>query len=102
MRYYLISDSRDALTGMRLAGIEGTFCQTREAALEAIGAAQRDPEIGILLLTDTLAALCPDEVQQLRMQESRPLVVEIPGSADAQRSGAPLLDVIQDAIGFTV
>ena len=50
MRYFVISDNSDTLTGLRLAGIEGTRANTREETLAALEAAAQDPSIGILLI----------------------------------------------------
>lgn len=52
MKMYLISDNVDTLTGMRLAGVEGSVVHERNELKEALDKALADKEIGILLLTE--------------------------------------------------
>ena len=49
MRYYLISDNHDTLTGMRLAGIEGTLVRDREG-VEAALQASWSPNTSVLTM----------------------------------------------------
>ena len=55
MKMYLISDNVDALTGMRLAGVEGAVVHEREELKEQLDKVLADKEIGIVLLTESLA-----------------------------------------------
>ena len=45
---------------------------------EAIQTAAADREIGVLLITEKLAALCQDLIAPMKLTAQRPLVVEIP------------------------
>ena len=54
MKMYLISDNVDTLTGMRLAGVEGSVVHERNELKEALDKALTDKEIGILLLTEKI------------------------------------------------
>ena len=47
----LISDSHDALTGMRLAGVEGVLAETAEQAEAEIKKCIEDETVGIILIT---------------------------------------------------
>lgn len=49
---YLISDNIDTLTGMRLAGIEGSVVHKREELKEILEHVMNQKEIGIVLLTE--------------------------------------------------
>ena len=60
MKYKLVSDSHDALTGMRLAGIEGVFVSSAAEAEKEIGKCIDDEEIGIVLVTERLAESCAE------------------------------------------
>ncbi len=55
MKMYLISDNIDTLTGMRLAGVEGTVVHERQELKEALDKVLADKTIGIVLLTESLA-----------------------------------------------
>ncbi len=102
MRYFLISDNSDTLTGLRLAGVEGVLCQTREETLEAIHTAENDPDIGILLINEKLAALCPEQVSALKLTSVRPLLVEIPDRHHTGRATDSITRYIREAIGIKV
>ena len=102
MRYFVICDNSDTLTGLRLAGIEGTRAGNREEALAAIEQAVQDETIGILLITESLAALCPEQVGALKADALRPLLVEIPDRHHTGRSADSITRYIREAIGIKV
>ena len=58
MRLYLICDNEDTALGMRLAGIEGTVTESRDEVRELFEKAAKDPDIGIILINQTLVSLC--------------------------------------------
>ena len=55
MKMFLISDNVDTMTGMRLAGIEGTVVHERDEFVAAVKSAADNPEIGLLLITVKLS-----------------------------------------------
>ena len=99
MRYYLITDNVDTRLGMRLAGIEGELASTRQDAMEAISRAVRDRSVGVLLVTEKLARLCPDVLDDLKLNLDTPLVVEIPDRHGTGRSADSITRYIREAIG---
>jgi V/A-type H+-transporting ATPase subunit F len=99
MRYFLIADNGDTRTGMRLAGIEGVLVSTRQETVDALNRAAADKSIGVLLITEKLAALCPDVLDELKLNRETPLVVEIPDRHGSIRSTDFLTRYIRDAIG---
>ncbi len=101
MRFYLISDNHDTLTGMRLAGIEGTIVQTDEELEAALEAAILDPQIGILLVTEGLAARCPQKINQVKLTHQRPLLTEIPDRHGVRDKDA-ILRYVREAIGVKI
>lgn len=102
MQYFVISDNTDTLTGLRLAGIEGTLCHTKEETLAAISTAKANPNIGILLINEKLAALCPEQVNELKMSSLTPLLVEIPDRHHTGRTSDSITRYIREAIGIKV
>ena len=102
MRFFLISDNNDTLMGMRLAGIEGVVVHERQEVREAIEAAMRQSDIGVLLLSEKLSALCPDLVYQLKMRTSGPLLVEIPDRHGTGRAPDSITRYVREAIGVKV
>ena len=76
---FLISHNKDPRTGFRLAGVDGVITRTPADTAAALKKAAADPAIGILLITEGAAEMCPAEVERLRKRTS-PLIVEIPGA----------------------
>ena len=58
MKYFVITDSTDTQVGLRLAGIEGVVVREEAEVRQAVELAARDPDIGVLLITEKLAGLC--------------------------------------------
>ena len=102
MRYFVISDNSDTLTGLRLAGIEGIRAETREETLTAIDRAIQDESIGILLINEKLAELCPEQISRLKQTAMRPLLVEIPDRHHTERALDSITRYIREAIGIKV
>jgi len=98
MRYFVVSDNTDTQVGLRLAGVEGVVARTRAEALEAIHAALADPDIGILLVTESLAEQCADVLGPVKLGGHTPLVVEIP-DRDGSRRKDSITRYIREAIG---
>lgn len=102
MKYFVITDSSDTLVGLRLAGIEGVLIGKGELANEAIQKATQDPDIGILLITERLAAQCSELLVPLKSTAHRPLVVEIPDRYSLGRTHDSIMRHIKEAIGVKI
>ena len=100
MKFYLISDDSDALTGMHLAGIPGELISSKEEAEAAFKKALEDESIGILLVTDSVALMCPDTIKEIKLKCKTPLLVEIPNSDGSPRPGDTIMKIVHDAIGM--
>lgn len=102
MRYFLICEDTDTLTGLRLAGIEGKLCQTRREIEQSIDRAQADPQIAILLISEYCASLTPTRINELKLSAHRPLVVVIPGSKGTTRPSDSITRLVREAIGIRI
>ena len=99
MKYFLISDNRDTLVGMRLAGVDGALVDDRASAQTAIAACIEDASIGVILVTEKLAALCPDLIYELKLKSTKTLVIEIPDRHGTGRAPDSITRYIREAIG---
>ncbi len=100
MKFFLISDNTDTQMGMRLAGIEGVVVNEPNEVLEALQKARNDEKIGVVLITEKLINLCHDEIYEMKLNSTRPLIVEIPdrhGTSDISKS---IDGYVRDAIGL--
>ena len=100
MKFYLISDDRDALTGMHLAGIPGEYVASPEEARAAIKKAVQDEQIGILLVTQSIAVSCAETVSAIKIDRKTPLLVEIPDSNDSEHPNDNIMKIVHEAIGM--
>ena len=85
MKAFIVSDNHDSLVGMRLAGIQGCLVHTADEAFAAIDRALKIPDLAILAVTEKVAEMAPDVIQQLRERGDLPLVVEIPDRFGTKR-----------------
>ncbi|MDR1736880.1 MAG: V-type ATP synthase subunit F [Oscillospiraceae bacterium] len=99
MRYFLISDSADTLLGLRLAGVEGVLARDAEAVRGALADCIADTSVGVILISENLAALCPQLIDDLKLRHTRTLVVEIPGRHGTGRSPDSITRYVREAIG---
>ncbi|MCI8375226.1 MAG: ATP synthase subunit F [Lachnospiraceae bacterium] len=102
MKMYLISDNMDTLTGMRLAGIEGTVVQGREELRSALDQVLADKEIAIVVLTEKFGREYPELIDDIRLSRSLPLLIEIPDRHGTQREENFITSYVNEAVGLKV
>lgn len=78
MKMYLLSDNVDTHTGMHLAGVRGEVIHSRPELEEAFGRAVAREDIGIVLITEKLAALGRDLIEEYVKANASPLITVIP------------------------
>lgn len=100
MRYRLISDNVDTLTGMRLAGIDGVVVHEQDEVKTAIESAVSDGETGVLLITERLSNLCKETIDEIKMERRLPLVVVIPDRHGTGRDKDSITRYINESIGL--
>jgi vacuolar-type H+-ATPase subunit F/Vma7 len=75
---YCVADE-DTVRGFRLAGVPGQAVSTLQETAGAVAAAFERSDCSLLILTEQVAAGLGPRLLALRIERSRPLVVEIPG-----------------------
>lgn len=99
MKFYLLSDNTDTLVGMRLVGIEGEIIHDRELFLSRLESVINDPDVGVVLVTSLLVNLAPDVVSELKLQDTKSLIVEIPDRHGDSHIGEKIDEYVSHAIG---
>jgi V/A-type H+-transporting ATPase subunit F len=90
LEFFVIADTHTRLA-FALAGVRCGVADSRAQASEFLTQARQDPTVGIILITEPLAALIRAEVAAARRESERPLIVEIPDlSGPAPRPGSLL------------
>ena len=93
---------QDAVRGFALVGVHGTIATTAETFNQALDDALNKKDIGIILITDDVAALARQRVDHLAAHSTIPLVVEIPGPAGPQADQPTLSEVIRRTTGVRI
>jgi V/A-type H+-transporting ATPase subunit F len=101
MKFFCVADE-DTVRGFRLAGVEGEAVATAAEAEQAIRRAAQRPDLGILIVTDTVAADIRELVDDIRMNRDRPLIVEIPGPQGPMPGRKTLRQLVQEAVGIRI
>jgi len=101
VKFYCIADA-DTVRGFRLAGVAGETVGSEAEAADALDRAARRPDLGIVILTDEVAAGIRDAVDALRSGRDRPLIVEVPGPAGRMAGRKTLRQFVQEAVGIRI
>lgn len=100
MKMYLISDNVDTLTGLRLAGVEGVVVHKRDELRSALENVMKDPDVGVILLTEKFGKTFPDMIDEIKLNRKMPLLIEIPDRHGTGRSKNFITSYVNDAIGL--
>ncbi len=100
MKMFLISDNTDTLTGMRLAGIGGVIAHDRFDLKIELDKVVRDRDVGIVIVTENLAARFADVIEDFRNQRRLPLIVQIPDRHGSARGEDFISKYLREAIGM--
>ena len=101
MKLFVIGDETTVL-GYRLAGISGVVANNAEEAADALKAATQDSDMGIILVTQQLAAGIQPLVDETKLKMATPVVLEIPNRDGPMEGRESALDIVQRLIGIKV
>lgn len=96
----LVIGHPDAVLGFSLAGVHGQAVSSAEEADRALDAALGAKDIGIILVTQDVARLVQERVEDLKLHSTVPLVVEIPSPAGVSPDEPSLGELVLRAIGI--
>lgn len=102
MRMFLISDNVDTLTGMRLAGIDGVVVHEKQEIKQALDEILSQKDIGIILMTEKLGKEIPEIVDDIKLNRTFPLLLEIPDRHGSGRRPDFITAYINEAIGIKI
>jgi len=102
MRSYLISDNVDTFVGMKMAGIEGIVLHEKDEIVKKIEELKKDKSIGIIIITEKIGILIPEEVNLIKVSKQTPLLVEIPDRHGWNKGNDAILRYVKEAIGIKI
>lgn len=102
MRFYLLSDNADTQMGMRLAGIEGEVLHVEQEVRQRLTQVMENDDIGVVLMTNKLISLCPDLVNDLKLNCKKPLIVEVSDRHGAGQLSDSITRYVREAVGINI
>jgi V/A-type H+-transporting ATPase subunit F len=102
MKIFLISDNRDTLVGMRLAGIKGILSNDKKDAEKMFDILIEKKEVGIILISEKLAESIRSKVNYVKQRMAFPLIVEIPDRHGSIKSEDYITGYVRDSIGIKI
>jgi len=101
VKFFCIADE-DTARGFRLAGIGTRVASTADEAQAAINEAAEQPDCGVVIVTERVADLIRPQVEMIRMERDRPLIVEIPGPEGPLPGRKSLREFVEEAVGVSI
>lgn len=99
MRFYCIADE-DTVRGFLLAGVPGRAVTSAQQAVAALEMAAAQPDYGVIILTEKVAAGIRELLDRMQFERDRPLIVEIPGPEGPLPGRKSLRQLAQEAVGI--
>lgn len=100
MKMFLISDSLDTYTGMRLAGVDGVVVHEKDEFKQELDRVLKREDVAIVLLTESLSKEYPEIVGKVKLENKLPLIIEIPDRHGTGRSKDFITSYVNQAIGL--
>lgn len=101
MKLYVLGN-QDAVWGFALTGVNGQVVSTSTELDQALDAVLDNKDIGIVLVTEDVADLARQRVDELVIRSRIPIVVEIPGPGGTSPERPSLSELIRRTIGIRV
>ena len=92
----------EAVLGFSLVGVNGRAATSAVEVSQALDDALSAADIGIILVTEDVAALVEARMDQLKMHSTVPLVVEIPAPDGVRANKPSLKEIVTRAIGVKI
>jgi V/A-type H+-transporting ATPase subunit F len=93
MKIVALGDN-ETLTALRLAGLTETYA-TKDKFIECT----TDKEVGLILITEKIAAELSAQINEIRQQKLFPIIVEIPDKTGPQKQEDRIGKIIKRAVG---
>lgn len=101
MKSFLISDNKDTIIGLRLAGMEGALAETKKEIESYFSKAVQDPNIGIIIITEKIFEEMKEEVLELKRTGNSKLITTIPDRTGLRDKNF-IMRYIKESIGIKI
>jgi V/A-type H+/Na+-transporting ATPase subunit F len=72
------------VTGFVLSGVLGEYVTSPKEALKRVESLVRDPQVGLIMLSEDVAKPIEEELTAVRAKKPVPLIYEVPGPGSKQ------------------
>jgi len=100
--HVVVIGHQDAVWGFALVGVRGYAATSEQELNQALDQALADPQIGIILVTEDVAALADQRISSLKAYSNTPIVLEIPGPDGHQENRPSLAEIVLQTTGVRV
>ncbi len=97
----MIADE-NTVSGFRLVGLDGEVVDSAEAAREAMDRAFSAGDIGIIIITERIASMIEEEVEDYLFNQDFPLIIQIPDRDGPLEGRTSIRDIVNAAVGVKV
>ncbi|HAE91826.1 MULTISPECIES: V-type ATP synthase subunit F [Tissierella] len=101
MKSFLISDNKDTIIGLRLAGIEGALAETKEDVEFYFSKAVHDPNVGIIIITEKIFEEMKEKVLDLKRTGNSQIIATIPDRTGLRDKNF-IMRHIKESIGIKI
>ena len=101
MQFYVIADEH-TVTGFKLVGLDGEVVESADETREALDKAFASSEIGIVLITEKIAALVREEMEEYVFGRTFPLLIEIPDRTGPMEGRQSIREMVRSAVGVNI
>jgi V/A-type H+-transporting ATPase subunit F len=99
VKFAVIGDANMVL-GFRLVGIEGLIVKTAEETEKALADVFAREDIGVVVISERLAASVRGAVDSYMFKKSFPLIIEVPDHLGPMEGRLSVRDLIRRAVGI--
>jgi V/A-type H+-transporting ATPase subunit F len=101
MQLFVIGDE-STVAGFGLVGVEGETVETPDEAREALKRAFASPDIGIVVISERVAAGLREDMEKYTFGRSFPLIIEIPDRTGPMPGRVSIRQMVRSAVGISV
>ncbi|MFO7916179.1 MAG: V-type ATP synthase subunit F [Candidatus Krumholzibacteriales bacterium] len=99
MQFFVIGDE-NTVTGFRMIGLKGEVVKSEDETREALEEVFDSEDIGIIIITERVAAEVQEEIDEYLFGHDFPLIIQIPDREGPIEGRVSIRDMVNAAIGI--
>jgi len=99
MKSIVITNQKDTIVGLRLAGIEGILVKDETEVMAHIDTLIKDDSIATIMITQKLFEENHDAIFEIKLKLKEKMIIKIPGFNEKMQESS-ISDHIRDSVGL--